>query len=36
MKNRLINKYKTYFKKKEKKKEVLQNFSDSNSANKIL
>ena len=37
MKNRLINKYKIYLKKKEKKKkEVLQDFSYSNSANKIL
>ena len=39
MKNRLINKNKIYLKKKggkKKEKEVLQDFSDSNSANKIL
>ena len=36
MKNILTNKNKIYFKKKGEKKEVLQDFSDSNSANKIL
>ena len=36
MKNRLINKNDNILKKQKKKKEVLQDFSDSNSTNKIL
>ena len=34
MKNRLINKNNNLFEKKRRKKEVLQDFSDSNSTNK--